>query len=245
MKLNDNIKDLTVKYIYVEKWNWLDVISGEIFGGHPIENCVYRSVYNKKTKSHRLILSEGTANSPKDAILIKNFNQSNEIEGYTCQLTEITKSNLLNINLNETEVDKLHDWTQSNNDDLKGHPQPDEAGLIRLKNAMLEQEMEDKEYLENLFNVATKLLSVNSDYFKILIEIGDLMTESTLIEHDGPVEALSISETGMSLNIGETLKALKSYTSNNRRTNLDREQLHDALMGIVRELNRRNILEID
>jgi hypothetical protein len=241
VKINDKLDDLEAKYIFVSKWKFLDMLDAEKFQGHPIPGRVYRSLYNNKTDSYRIILNEAA----QDGLLVKDINNTSEENGFLSESVVISKSNLLELQLNEEDLDKIINWQETNNSDLftEMNPIPPDI-ILRIENA-LATTSEDQQLMDSALHTASELINVNYDFFDVWIELGQLLVEQSLLDHDSQAVVLSESEGGMSLNIGDVYKALKVYTSDDRKTNLDRSSVHEAMIGLARELVRRNLNELD
>jgi hypothetical protein len=241
VKINDNLGDLIPRYIFVKKWKFLDMLDAEKFQGHPIPGRVYRSLYNTKTDSYRIILNE----AGQDGLLVKDINNTSEENGFVSESVIISKSNLLELQLDEEDLDKIINWQETNNSDLftEMNPIPQEI-LVRLEQA-LTAPSGDQHLMDEALHTASELINVNYDFFDVWIELGQLLVEQSIADHDSQAVVLSESEGGMSLNIGDVYKALKVYTGDDRKTNLDRSSIHEAMIGLSRELVRRNLNELD
>lgn len=249
VKINDKLDDLEAKYIFVKKWNFLDMLDGEKFQGHPIPGRVYRALHNTKTDSYRVILNE----ADKDGLLVKDINSTSEENGFLAESIVISKSNLLELvgkptdklQLNEEDLDKIINWQETNNSDLftEMNQVPQDI-MLRLEQA-LAAPSEDQQLMDEALHTASELINLNYEFFEVWIELGKLLAEQTLLDHDSQSVVLSESEGGMTLNIGDVYKALRVYTGDDRKTNLDRSSIHEAMVGLSRELVRRNLNELD
>jgi hypothetical protein len=229
--VKDNIEDLSVKYLYVKSWKWGTQQEHENFQGKPEAGDVCWSGYNNKTKSYRMMIGDkpfyiATLISPEEILA-------------EYELVEITKDNILDLNIAEAELDKIlkmKDRTFMNQE-------PQQNIVVKIDQEMLEMMRADEQRVEKAIDAFHYLLELNIDHFDILVELNEAMAEENLLEHDSLTQALSESEHGVGLNIGGTLAALSRYVGDDRRTNLNREDLITAAIGIVKELARLKINE--
>jgi hypothetical protein len=247
VKIKNKAEDLAIKYLFIKKWSYTNFIIKENYQGHPFEGRVYRSIYNTKTKSYSLVLFEDSVHNMDDSsgLIVEDINSDNEENGYLSEVKIISKSNLLELQLDEEDLDKIINWQETNNSDLftEMNPIPQEI-LVRLEQA-LTAPSGDQHLMDEALHTASELINVNYDFFDVWIELGQLLVEQSIADHDSQAVVLSESEGGMSLNIGDVYKALKVYTSDDRKTNLDRSSVHEAMIGLARELVRRNLNELD
>jgi hypothetical protein len=224
VRIDDDPKDLVVKYLFVNKWTWTDVLHKEVFQGHPFEGKIYRALYHTKKKSYRVLIDT------ENALYLETLTTTEPEKGFLCEVDEITKQNL----------DKLLNWTTTENKDLM----PNEQNIKDFLQLITEGSQEST-LMDDALHVADELLNLHTDWFQVWLEIGGILTEQSVLDHDSPVAILAESEEGMSLNIGEALKDLKTYIGDNRKTNFDRTSIHQAIIALVRELHRRDLNELD
>lgn len=244
MTFNEKFEDLQVKYLYVKKWSWNHGVV-EVMQGVPKEGTVYRGLYNTLTKSYRLIISEPpavTAILIDSLVIADEVNPFGDIIPFVCELVEITKQNILGMNLSEDDLDKIIKWQEIKGRDLIT---PRETALMSLDKAMKDQSVEDAERLHEALGIIEQLLTINCMHFELILELTDVLIKHNMEDYEDPCISLSEGEYGLSLNIGDVYRALGVYTSQDKRLNLDRRDLHEAFIGIVKELSRRDINGLD
>jgi hypothetical protein len=222
------------KYLYVKHWEYADPILLEFFQGLPKKQSVYRAELNPDTNQYSMIFKEGAFPLLIPTLITNNLAQ----DGYSCELVELSKSNILDLNLEEDDLDKIISWTENktmiNNNSLQV-----------FQEAHLQMQHEQAERLAYVTEAISRLDSVNSIHVDIIFDAVEMLEEKNLLDHD-PINDIALDERlGLGVNISRAQDSLKRYSSNDRRTNEDPTDLYEALYHIVRELERRTLNEID
>ena len=118
-------------------------------------------------------------------------------------------------------------------------------GFIKLIDAMQEQELEDKELLDEASDIFEELLNVNIIHAEVLVQLAHLLVDYNLTKDQDPAAELELDETrGLALNIGTALRDIDMYSNVNVPPGKDLEDLYDAIISLIREAER-NILTSD
>lgn len=223
-------KDVEIKYILIRSFKYYNPEEAEVFNGHPHIGRVYRSVFNLHTKHHRLLLPNN---------IVMGFNLLTGDNGSAAfDLVEITIDNILDLDIQEEDLEIfLHP-----NDDIF-QPQIMIEGLGDLQN-QLEQSLKDEaDFSSRASEVVLDLYQVNPIKAEVLLQFASLFLDSEMESHQDAAYDLRMSRDGMSLNIGEALRSLDTYSGGDRRSNLDINDLLDAMVSIGTELERQYISE--
>jgi hypothetical protein len=221
---------MTTKYLYVKHWEYADPILLEVFHGLPKVGCVYKTEMNPSTNQYFLQFKEGNIQ-----ILLPDLIRNNaEQDGYNCELVELSKSNILDLNLEETELDKIISWTTMI---------PQNEQLQVFQQAHLQMQHEQAERMAYVYEALSRLDMVNSIHVDILHNTAEMLEEKNLMN---PEDDISLDENhGLGVNISRAQEALNRYSGPDRRTNEDPTDLYEALYHIVREIERRDINDLD
>lgn len=227
--IKEKLEDVSIKYLFIKKFSWNETWDKERFQGHPREGEVYRSIYNPKTNNNKLIINPPPGG---DSLLLEDF--KNTYEG---EIIEITPQTLLECNLPEGNLDKLIQWLESENKDLKDlYQQP--APLQILQQAMSSQEYDEQQALNRAINILAELYNINGEVFDIVLALAEGMIQYTIERESDPTNFLMMGERGAAINIREAVIHLNRYVGPDRRTDLDKNDLYESIKYIIQEIER-------
>jgi hypothetical protein len=229
--IKEKLEDISIQYYYSKDFRWIDPMLSEQFQGHPRPGQVYRAIVNDSTKNIKVIVSENTA------VVINDFLHGIHYEGY---LTPLTLENILELNLEEKELDRIIKWQERDHADLKRLYNPQQTTgehvvLQTLANAMNQQAGEEREDITRATNLLAALRITDSVGFELILELIDALGHESM--SDEPSRALATDprfSTG--INVSRAMNSLCRYIGDDKRTNYDREDLIEAFLGIVNEL---------
>ncbi len=231
---------MKINYLYVEEFTWSQQIYNSMYEGHPKEGGVYRAAYNPESGWHFVIISEA---SPVKAIVIPSLVSENGID-WVGKIVNLTKENIINYNLKEEQLDEIIKWMDSNSEDIFKPQIP--APLQALQRAMDDQQQEDQAFLLHAIGVLEQLQLHNVINLDIIVEISEQLISDSLRSMDSPVSKLKLDKNnGLGANIADALTHITNYTSEDRRTNQDPDDLDRAIIALIRERERRILNELD
>jgi hypothetical protein len=230
MILNDNEKNTEFLYLYVEKFKWSNQENAEAFAGHPKPKSVYRAILNKDTNGYRILYS--VENGTGNAVIINSLNSDSEDIGFTCKIHTITRNNILDFDISEEDLDKLSIWTEKDNQDLKN---------------IMKGNTEPFQQIDILDEEASEFFACALDTRKEDPLLFDAIHEYMhhLLEQQPDISSLDTTWLNMSpkfgtgSNISKAIDHIKTYVSENRRTNLDEKDLFHAITHLLNEINQR------
>lgn len=241
ISIRDNPQDVVVKYLVCKRWSYHDLADNEKFQGEPRQGSVYRAAYNTKTNSYRLILNE----NPINALLIDSLISTESQQG-SYELAELTKYNILDFDLKESELDKIINWKHKNNTDLYPTDLPqDNLVVINFQAALAQHQHEEAERFAWMTEEMDNLDQVNSLHFEILVELAAYLTEFNLLRHEDPLDLALDEDMGKGVNVSRAQSYLKKYVGKDRKTNDEREDIITAIYHLITELERRDLNEQD
>jgi hypothetical protein len=239
--IQDKLEDITIQYVYIKSWKYVEPLLNEKFYGHPTPGRVYRAGYNNVTKSYRFYLDSS------EALYVHQLINKNEEEGYVCECVTLMKENLLTLNILEEDLDKIISWIESNNQDIL-KPQPESFPMFLLQalnNAENERYNEEAERMAWITEALTDLDAVNSIQVEVILELIDYLYQQNLMRHDD-INNIALDEShGLGTNISRAQDKLNRYAGSDRRTNQDKEDLLSAISHLIVEAERRNIHQLD
>lgn len=227
-----------IKYLFINSFKWKGTYNQMQFNGHPLEKKVYRSLYNKNTKIYSLIFDK--IGSQHQAVPLDSL----EVDNETCyhKITELTKANIINLDIEETELDKIINWMDTDNNDITPKlPAP----LQNLINESLRQSSEDIEFLRKVTQSFEELLLHNTIYAEILLETAKQLKDYSLETVFDPANELELDrDRGAAANISKAMRLLKDYSQSLRDGGEQQYDLDNALIAIIREKERRILNEL-
>jgi hypothetical protein len=241
--IQDKLEDITIQYVYIKSWKYVEPLLNEKFYGHPTPGRVYRAGYNNVTKSYRFYLENS------EALYVHQLINKNEEEGYVCECVTLTKENALTLNIQEEDLDKLIIWIESNNQDiLKPQITPESFPMFLLQalnNAENERYNEEAERMAEITEALTDLDAVNSIQVEVILDLVEYLYNQNLERHDD-INNIALDEShGLGTNISRAQDKLKIYAGSDRRTNENKQDLLSAISHLIVEAERRNIHQLD
>lgn len=252
MILQDDIHNTEIIYLYTYKFDYgNNPISKEENGGHPKPKTVYRAIYNTDTNTYRLIYKVGKEGM--SFVFIPKLKDYDEDSGLTVDLRVLTLKNILDFNISEANLNELLNWLQTDNDDIKaitghtGSPKkktksedkpvavPQTKGTVKLSpqivqflNQAIELEKTDPLIFGTMFDL---LVHLNQNLYA---DIGVVNASWLTLDRDH----------GAGVNVSAAVGKLNRYMGQDRRTNLDGNDLLGAIKDLLQEQGRRNYHEI-
>lgn len=233
MQLSDSSETSKVVLLYVKDFKWTDQYLTEQFAGHLRLKRVYRAIYNKPTESYRVIYLYDRSSQ---AINLPSLVKKTEEMNYTSDIIEITSNNIVDYEICEEDLDQIIKWG-------------DHKDLNKIISEKRVTSPEPPNILQELFNLAKDDdMREYTERSKALFQINPILHDTMLdvIEHlrrhtDTSIEVFNLSmddNFGPGINIGKAYDALGRYTSEDKRTNFDPEDLLVAIENILVEYTR-------
>lgn len=245
VQLTDTKENTIFGFLYVKEFEWMDPLDKESHGGQPKKGRVYRSIYNNQTNSYRLYYELGGQLTGLYLPQLHSIETENYHVVYTSSIVPLSRTTILDCDITPEDVEQLCKWIDDDNKEIKT--------LTGLKNEVTPRPVSGQE-------IAKAFAQVKDEYFLEFIAGAKQLkdTNSTLFEgvancvhffnslgedNSGPLEYNKTTGTGR--NIGKAMDHLKNYTSENRRVNLDPNDLMLATKSILSELMRAIVFDQD
>jgi len=249
MKLPDTTDNSEIVYLYVKSFKWFDPIDNENNVGEPKESIVYRAVVNRQTGTYRLVYMNES--KQMTAVYLPCLVTGEESQyNYQSDISEINKKTILDLGLAERDLDLMLVWIKENNSSLKqalgletqqAPPQQMNLTSEQVIN-VIQRDKEDK----FLNKVGASLINIRNFDPALFEAICDLIFfEEDMASPANDTESLGYSAVlGAGVNISKATEALKRYGSDDRRSNLDHNDLLEAHHNLLVESGRRLIHNI-
>ena len=243
MKLSDTAKNTQFLYLYIKDFKWENVIDTEKFHGHPKSKRVYRAALNSDTNGYRLFYKPEDS---KNHVAIIIHHLMGYEGGYTSDIVELTKQNILDLEITESDLDSLIEWQGNSNADLKkmygfDKPAPQTIQILGIDEIReMVNRTDEQEKITEFINSSSELHDIDGLTFDSIHMIIDHLLESQ--PEDSSFDAINITtskEHGAGHNVGKALNLLSVYLSENQRVSLDVDDLLGAINHLITELNRR------
>lgn len=250
MQITDTPNNTKFVYLYVNSFQWSNPVDIESAVGHPKPGQVYRAILNTDTKSYRLFYDvEGDLRGAYLSHLISPQGEDPNEIAYTSDIIEITKQNILGLKLNDSQLAEMLKWIKEDNESIREFmnlPPPNENGqrdpgaslnadqvLEHINNAKDQAEFAELgTYLATLMKGDPVMFSALSEF---IYSVGD-KDERSAIDTSWPSFSPVL---GAGKNISKALEAIARYGGDDRRINLDPEDLTLAMNCLLDELTRR------
>lgn len=230
--IQEDFKDISIKYLYVNKFIWQSPIEREQFQGQPLKHRVYRDIFNPLTGNHKLLIPGMDGGIGFDKL--KDTNEAADFE-----LVEITDTNILDFDIKEEDLDLLIQWSESKNEDIRKNFYQDE-GLNKLRSALHNHVQDEAEALAHGTQALMELWQVNPDKFNVMVSVMQFLTEADLDSYMDAANYIRLHPvSGKGVNVAQALRAIDSYNSDNRRTSENIEDLYIAIEALVVECERK------
>lgn len=240
MQLTDTTNNTRIVYIYFKDFEWFASEAHETNVGHPKKGEIYRAILNTDTKTYRVFYE---VEDRLDAVYLASLVTDDESDyNYRSDALELTKSNILGFQLKENQLDQIIKWSKENNKPITDFmglqpaaPPQQQMNAQQVKEFINQQEVM-KDFTE-LGQFLGDLLQADPALYNAL---ADFIYSLSQAEVDIDSDYISMSPVlGAGTNISKALKHIRMYGSEDRRTNLNTEDLHLAMQAILEELVRR------
>lgn len=232
--IQEDFKDISIKYLYVNKFIWQSPIEREQFQGQPLKHRVYRDIFNPLTGNHKLLIPGMDGGIGFDKL--KDTNEAADFD-----LKEITLDTVLDYDITENDLDLLNQWIESGNRDIEDsyRPIPNE-GLQKLKQALHSHNQDEAEALAMATDSMMNLWSANPEKFSVMVSIIQFLTDADLDSYEDIAHHIRLHPvSGKGVNVAQALRAIDNYNSDDRRTNEDVSDLYMAIEALVTEAERK------
>ncbi len=229
----DTKENTIFKYFYVSKFKWTSLMSLEENGGHPKEKKVYRGWINTDTNTYRLNTQDNMS------LCIGALISTSEEIGYTSEIKEVSLDTILDLNLQESCLDNIIKWIESDNQDLKRllfqtTTKMPPIEIIRIVNNAVNKEPQ----LDGIIEALQELAGIDPLKFESIWELTDFLNSEMYEEVSIDAETLKNDpKHSSSINVYNAFQSLNKYIGANRKTNRDRIDLLKALSAILTELS--------
>ena len=223
-------------YVFVKKFKWENPLEHEQAGGHPIPGRVYRASKNVDTDTYRLF-----AEMPDRPTLLVFGKLKETIEGaYTSDFKVISPKTLLDFDITDEDLDSLLEWLKSDNKNLK------EVMGFNMTPVKIEQTKTNEDVADfidcakRLYDLNPSLLNSIHDYLHFAIEQEEESDEGPI-----PTTFLTLNSAhGTGANVIRAVEKLSVYVSDDRRVNLDLDDLYGAITNLLTEGTNRTFNNI-
>jgi hypothetical protein len=248
-QLIDTKENTEVVYLFVNKFDWLLTMDKESNVGHPKPGKVYRAIYNNQTDSYRITYKIGNT---YQAVLIPSLVNSDETNGYLSDIRRITKKNILDFEITESDLDQLNQWIDISNKDLLDqmwNSKPKVEVINIDSDEMLAKIMGD--FIKDTDPDHTRMLEKmyllreqNAPVSWVIGYLVEYLLDEPIEESPFDINSLSLDKThGAGVNISAAIQKLSRYCGSNRRTNMSEEDLLGAIRDLLKEVERRLITD--
>lgn len=229
--IKEKLEDIAIQYYYSKDFQWLDPMFSERYQGHPRPGQVYRAIVNDSKKNTKLLITE---HPTWNALVMNDFTKGMQFDG---SVEPITLKNILDLNLSESELDRILNWQEQDNKDLKRlyKPQPDQVVLMTLAEAMNNQAKEEAADMNDAVNLLSALRITDPIGFNIILELIDALGQDSMESRASSALATD-PQFSTGINMSRVMDSVCRYIGDDRRTNFDRADLIQAFLGIVNEL---------
>lgn len=250
--LQDKTHNTKMVYLYVNKFDYCkNQLDKEQASGHPKPKRIYRAIYNTDTDSYRLIHEVTSTNV--SIVYVQDLQSKEEELGISCDIKILTAMNILDfLPIPEDNLDELLTWLKTDNKDIKtllgdiGAPKPSRAKSKETdaqpqplpppgKGIKLSPE------LVQYINLGQKLNEIDPIIFGTIFDLLVYLIENTYAD-TGVVSTGWLrldKEHGAGVNVSAAVEKLSKYLGQDRRVNLDDNDLMGAIKDLLTEKSRR------
>jgi uncharacterized tellurite resistance protein B-like protein len=151
---------------------------------------------------------------------------------------ELNLTNILDFQLDETSLDQIIKWYENDHKEIKA--MYTQTGLVRLQQAMQDQENEEVDAADRASHILMNHWNINPEKFEIVLDLIEFISEADLQAHEDPAHFLKLHKTrGNGINIADALIHLHDYVGENHRFSDDISDLYLATNAIVTEIERK------
>lgn len=240
MQLTDTTTNTKTVYIYFKDFEWYASEAHESNVGHPKKSEVYRAILNTDTKTYRVFYE---VENKLDAVYLASLITDAEADyNYRSDAVEITKANILELQLKETQLDQIVKWSKENNKPIADFMglQPAAPSQQQMNAQQVKEFIDQQEVMKDFTELGQFLGDLLQADPALYNALADFIYSLSQAEVDIDADYPSMSPVlGAGTNISKALKHIRIYGSEDRRTNLNTEDLHLAMQAILEELVRR------
>lgn len=248
MTLPDTKENAEIVYLYIKSFKWLDPLDNEKAVGHPRPGSVYRAIYNSETKTYRILYidEQKELNGVYIPLLLMDEDHLEGKYNYLSEAYQINKENIVNLNLSEDNLVEILAWQKEKDKPIK-HAVGLEAPQVTAEQIVVAaQKQQEGQEFQELGQVMMAIKEVSPELY---FALGDLIYFTAEASHSRVEDSLWLihfSKTlGAGLNVSTAMTHLKTYSSDDRRTNLNADNLLEATMCLLLENARRKMHGIE
>jgi hypothetical protein len=236
--INLKLEDIQFRYLFVQSFQWLDLQQNIDFAGHPGVGKVYRSVWNRIDQKHSLVIE-------KTLLIVDELVCTGETSPYKSNIIELDSKNIVDVLPGEEELKKLNSWIESDNKDFKKLIEQQPVELVK------QPVFPDSEIVDEGFEILHHLFHINSIHYALIVDLMEELIQVNVTESDESgnpsnlTRSLESGSNGLGYNVGKVLEHIQRYSGKDRRTNEDPADLLQAMVSLVREKERRILLDLE
>lgn len=253
--VTDTPTNTALGYLFVKQFAWSSAGDNENHVGHPKPGRVYRSVFNKDTKTWRLFYE---IDGKLTGIFLPKLNAEERTDEdkfftelqYTAEIIELSKTTILDCDITTEDLDLLCKWIDEGNQPIKhimGFEREQPHGFMpvsgeEIVRALQQNMLRDEEFVA-FIKQARHLKENNLLLFDAIAEFVWFLNESMAVP-DETIDSTwtEFSKTlGAGKNISKSLEHLSRYGGESQRTNMMQEDLFGAIKSLMLEQARRSL----
>lgn len=254
IQLQDTIHNTKLIYLYVNKFDYgKNQMGKEQSSGNPKSKKVYRAIYNTDTNSYRIIYDVDSKNV--FSVFIEDLQSTDEDLGYTCDIKILSVSNILDFNISEADLDQLLKWLQTDNKDVKDIL--GDIGAVKKVEGKVTKPAQQPAQppkgtrlppeLVQLINIGSELHKADPIIFGTIFDLMIYLNQDAYADTGvlGTGWLKLDKDHGAGVNVSAAIDKLSRYLGQDRRINLDNDDLMGAIKDLLIEKSRRNYHEIE
>lgn len=257
MILQDSIHNTEIVYLYTHKFEYgNNPISKEENGGHPKPKTIYRAIYNTDTNTYRLIYN--ISKEGLSFVFIPKLADHDEESGLSVDIKILTKKNILDFSISESNLNELLNWLKTDNKDIKEitgdiSAKPPKKAQKKEKETVPASIPQNKGSIKlppevvQFLNLGIELEKVDPIIFGTMFDLLVYLNQNVYTD-TGIVSTSWLKldkDHGAGVNVSAAVEKLSKYLGQDRRTNLDDKDLMGAIKDLLTEKSRRNYHEIE
>lgn len=230
-----------IAYHYIKQWDWYDKAEAVRYPSNLVSGSVHRVLQMNGVDMLFIGISSQGIDTIPLTIPKEESNVRNLMEFET---VKITKKNLLDLPLTEQHLDQILLWESNKNKDITSLFEQDKMEVPEEVTKAIQKTISD--YTSDMMYAGEsieELYNVNKGQFDIVVELTDHINEVNMSEDDA-ASFIAKGTRGLGLNIADAIRSLSAYASGPKYGE-ERTQLLDAMISIIKELERRDILQLD
>lgn len=259
MILQDTPQNTKIVYLYVNEFDYgQDHIGREQTLNHPKSKKVYRAIYNTETKTYRAVYK---VDKDVHSVFIGGLQVREEDSGFICDIHILIAENILDFNISESNLDELLNWLKTDNNDIKailgdigGKPLKKRQLPVNTSvsvppqvNNGQQQGMKLPPELVQLIKLGSELQKTDPILFGTIFDLIVFLTNDSYTETGilGTSWLKMDKDHGAGVNVSAAVEKMSRYLGQDRRNNLDNNDLMGAIKDLLIEKSRRNYHEIE